>query len=172
MLNSNLQIILLTFSFSIILNIIYNLIKNRGKVFLNISKIKVNILNKDSWSQSDTISDNTKSIEISFLLQLYNHKKNANSIYDLVIKMKDEKKKYQEIQNCSLNILDTMKSVSGTKTYEKLHYVNLQPFEIKEYNIVIILTKEEFIELKTNSLYIMYKNGRKKRKKKILIKNL
>jgi len=165
------QIILLIIMILIILNILYNVIKDYGKVILNISKTKVNILNKDNWSQTNTISDNTKSIEISFTLQVYNHKKTYNSIYDLELKIKT-KNKYKNLQNPNLNLLDTMKSVSGTKTYEKIRYVNLLPFEIKEYNIVIILTKEEITNLEKNPLYLIYKSGKRKRKKKLVLKKL
>ena len=71
------------------------------------------------------------------------------------------------IENHYLNLIDTMKSMSGTTTYEKFKYTNLLPYEVKEFNIKIKLTKEEFNNITKEPIYIMYKS--KKRNKKIKI---
>ena len=58
-----------------------------------------------------------------------------------------------------------MKTASGSTTYEKIKYLNILPFEVKEIHLKIKLTKEEYLNLKKYPIYLKYKN--KKRTKKL-----
>ena len=120
---------------------IYHLIINKGKLYFNILRMKINIQNKDSWSEeTNNINDKTKGIELDFKLQLYNHKKYYTSIYNIIVK-----KKKENIENPYLNLIDTGKSVLGSTNYEKLKYATLLPFEIREFNIKIFFFNYWFI---------------------------
>lgn len=164
---TDLEIILGIISIVFLIIIIINFIKNHGKLYFNIVKTKLNIQNKDNWSNEDTeINNNTKAIELDFLLQLYNHKKTNNCIYNFNIVKKIKSKKVL-IENPYLLLIDTIKSISGSNTYEKLKYINFIPYEIKEYNIKIKLTKDEYLNIKNNPIYITYKVGKKNKKIKI-----
>ena len=161
--SNDLEIFLSIILINIFSIIIYDKIKSQGKLYFNIIKTKLNILNKNNWANEnlETNSD-TKALELDFILQLYNHKNTHNSLYDLEVKAKEK-----PLTNNYLNLSDTMKSISGATTYEKLKYVNLLPFEIKEFHIKIKITKEEFQNMKKNPLYITYKNDNKKKKIKL-----
>ena len=161
--SNDLEIILTIIIINIITLFIYHLIINKGKLYFNILRMKINIQNKDSWSEeNNNINDKTKGIELDFKLQLYNHKKYYTSIYNIIIK-----KKKENIENSSLNLIDTGKSVLGSTNYEKLKYATLLPYEIREFNVKIKLTKEEFLNIKKEPIYIYYKTGIRNKKVKL-----
>ena len=136
------------------------MIKTKGKLYFNILKFKINIQNKDNWSTTNIVDDTTREVNLDFKLELYNHNNRYNSIYEIKI-VKKQSFKFKEINNSYLNLTNTLKTLSGSKTYEKLKYMNFLPYEVKIFNIKVILTKDEFIELNKNPLYITYKEGKK-----------
>ena len=157
-------IIITNLILTIILLILYDLIKNKHQLFLKINNLKINIINKDNWkSESNIITDSTKEINIDFILNIYNNKNNYNNISNIKL-YKRKKFKYKLLDNYNLNISDISKSISGFKTYEKLKYLYLLPFELKEFNVTIKLTKEEYLREKKEPIYIIY-NERLKIKK-------
>ena len=81
------------------------------------------------------------------------NKNTNNSIYNLDIYKKDKRKLIlSEYHN--LNLVDSMKTASGSTTYEKIKYLNILPFEVKEIHLKVKLTKEEYLNLKIhNYLY-------------------
>ncbi len=158
--HNDLEILLSILIISILIVFMYDLFKNHGKLYFTILKMKVNVQNKNNWSNETTkTNENTKGVEIDFKMELYNYKKNYNSIYNIKLQKK-KKFKYEEVENSYLNLKDTVKSSSGTNTYEKLKYINLLPFEVKQYSIIIKLTKEEFENLHYEPIYITYKTKR------------
>ena len=145
---SNLEIILINILITIIIIFIYDLIKKRGKLELHILKMRVNFLNKNDWVDSkNSLEETTKLVELDFILQVCNNKNSYNNIYNLTV-CKKLKKKYYLTFNPALNLSDTMKSISGTTSYQKLKFINLHPFEIQEFHLKIKLTKEEFENIK------------------------
>ena len=82
--SSDLEIVLSIILLILISFIIYNKF-NFGKLYLNIFKMKTNIISKNtSWGETNnTIDDNTKHIELDFILQINNNKNTNNNIYDL-----------------------------------------------------------------------------------------
>ena len=164
--SNNLEMIFLNVIIEVILILIYDLIRNKGKFYFNLLKVKVNVQNKDSWTKTDKkVTSDTKGIDIDFKAQLYNHRKRYSSIYNIrVCKKRRYGFKLTEIDTPYLNLSETMKSASGATTYEKLKYATLLPFEIREFNIKIKLTKEEFKELHQKPIYICYKDGRIRKK--------
>ena len=163
--SSDLEVLLTIILISILTITIYDLIKTRGRLHLNIYKMKINVINRNNWNEiTNKTSNDTKYIELDFIFQIFNNKNNYNSIYNLSV-FKKNKFKYQLINNHYLNLTDSMKSLSGTNTFEKLKYVNLLPFEVREFRIKIKLDKEEFDNIKKYPIYIKYKT--KNRLKKI-----
>ena len=165
--SSDLEIILTMIIISLLIIIIYDLIRNKGKFYFNILRPKVAIQNKNTWSSENSkISDKTKGIDLDFKLQLYNHSKHYSSIYNIEVNKKKGLKKYP-ITNIYLNLIDTAKMVTGAINFEKLKYATLLPFEIREFSVKIKLTKEEFDNKKKEPIYIFYKIGRKNKKIKL-----
>ena len=163
---SNLEIIITNLVISLIMILIYHAIRNKGKLYFNILKFKVNIQNKDNWSSTNIVDDTTREINLDFKLELYNHNNRYNSIYEIRV-FKKNLFKFIEIDNPYLNLTNTLKTLSGSRSYEKLKYMNFLPYEVKTFNIKIILTKDEFISIKKSPLYIAYKEGKKVRKVKL-----
>jgi len=152
--------------FLIILIILITLKIVQKKLYLNIFKMRVNIINKNNWyEENNKLSNDTKYIELDFIFQINNNKNSNNNIYNLDIYRKN-KLKYELIENHYLNLASTMKSASGSTSYEKLKYINLLPYEIKEFKIKIKLTKEEYENINKQPIYIKYKTrGRNKKLK-------
>ncbi|MBQ8891885.1 MAG: hypothetical protein IJ068_03365 [Bacilli bacterium] len=165
-LTNNLELIITSFIISIVCIFIYHLITNNRKLHIYINKIKINIQNKDNWKESTNITTDTRGIDLDIGLELYNHKKDYNSIRRIKV-VKRHILKYKNIENPYLNLKDNAKTISGSTTYEKLKYINLLPNETKLINVKIILNKEEFTTLKKEPLYIMYKEGLRTRKIKL-----
>ena len=160
--------IVLTMTFiSVLVVFLYNLIKNIGSLHLNILNIKVTIQNKNTWNEeANEINENTKGIDIDFILDIYNNRNNYNSISEINV-YKKQNLKFYLIENNNLNLNDTVKSVSGSSVYEKLKYASFHPYELKEFNIKIKLTKEEFLSIEKEPIYIIYKE--RLQTKKILL---
>lgn len=164
--DSDFEIILTIILVPFFMILIYDKFKNLGKLYLNIFKMKINIINKNTaWLDSNNnIDDNTKYIELDFILQVFNNKNTNNSIYNLDI-YKKKKRKMVLIEYHNLNLVDSMKMVSGSTTYEKIKYLNLVSFEVKEIHLKVKLSKEEYLNMKKEPIYLVYRN--KKRKKKL-----
>jgi len=166
--SNDLEIILSIVLISVFINLIFYNIKNYGKLYLNIFKMRINIINKNtSWNeQVKEINENTKYVELDFIFQIYNNRNSYNSIYNLDI-YKKVKGKFVLIENHNLNLTDSMKSITGSTTYEKIKFINILPYEVKEYRLKIKLTKEEYEKIKKEPIYLRYKNRRKDKKLKI-----
>ena len=85
--DSDFEIILTIILVPFFMILIYDKLKNLGKLYLNIFKMKINIINKNTaWLDSNNnIDDTTKYIELDFILQVFNNKNTNNSIYNLDI---------------------------------------------------------------------------------------
>ena len=158
--SNDLEIFLSIIIISLLFIIVYDKIKNKGKLETFILKLKANILNKDNWqTENAEIKNETKAVELDFILRICNNKNTYNSLYDFSIT-----RGKKEIENNYLYLADTMKSISGSIIYEKLKILNFLPFEVKEQHIKIKLTKEEVSNLKKNPLIINYKVRGKNKK--------
>ena len=81
---NNLVVILINILVSIIIILIYDFIKNQGKLYLNIYKMKVNVLNKNNWQdENNKTNEFTKSVELNFILQIFISKKYGLLIYSV-----------------------------------------------------------------------------------------
>ena len=165
-LTNNLEIIITSSLISIVIVLVYHFLLNIKKLHIYISQVKITFQNKDNWKDTNTITDETKGIDLNLSLELYNHKKDFNSIRRIKI-VKRQLFKFKNIENPYLNLTNNSKSISGSTTYEKLKYINLLPNEVKLINVKIILTKDEFMSLKKFPLYISYKEGLKTKKIKL-----
>ena len=150
-LSSNLEFIITSFIISLLVILIYDLVKKIGKVHLHVNKLKVNVQNKNNWKEENIINDDTRGVDLDIQLELYNHKNNNNSIRRIKI-VKRHFLKFKNIENSNLNLTDTLKTVSGATTYEKLKYINLLANETKVMNVKVKLEPEEFTNLKKNPI--------------------
>ena len=161
--SNDLEIVLTMIVVSILVVFLYDLIRNRGKLYVTILRPKISIQNKNTWSEEgNKINEDTKGIDFDFKLQLYNHKKYYSSIYNITVE-KRKKLKREAIDNPYLNLVDKMKAISGASSYEKLKYATLLPFEIREFSVKIKLTKTEVEQIKKEPIFIVYKVGRRKK---------
>lgn len=152
---------------NLLIILIYDLIRNHGKFYLNILRPKISVQNKNSWSEEKyNINKDTKGIDFDFKLQLYNHKKYYTSIYNIELKRKGKRKLIQ-IENPYLNLVNTAKMVTGAVNYEKIKYATLLPFEIREFQIKVKFNKDEFDNIKKQPIYLIYKVGKKTKKIKL-----
>ena len=152
---------------NLLILLIYDLIRNHGKFYLNILRPKLSVQNKNAWSEEKyNINKDTKGVDFDFKLQLYNHKKYYTSIYNIEIKRK-YKRKLIPLENQYLNLVDTAKMVTGAVNYEKFRYATLLPFEIREFQVKIKINKEEIDNIKKQPIYLIYKVGRKTKKIKL-----
>jgi len=166
--SSSLEFIFIIILIPVFIFIIYDILKNLGKVYPKILKLKVNIIGNNTWNEPQAeIDKNTRYIELDFRIRFYNHCNNYNSIYNIYV-YKKKRFKYYLLDNHHLNSVDTMKSISGTTSYEKIKYLNFNPYETKELHLKIKLTKEEYENIDKEPIYIKYKN--KLRNKKIKLK--
>ena len=166
--NNDFEILISIILISIFTIFCYSKLRKHGKIYLNIFKMKINIINKNSnWNEiNKEISENTKYIELDFILQIYNNSNSNNNIYNLDI-YKKKKNKFILVENHNLNLADSMKTITGSTTYEKIKFINLMPYEVKEYRIKVKLTKEEYKALIKEPIYLKYKNKRKSKKLKL-----
>ena len=152
---------------NLLILLIYDLIRNHGKFYLNILRPKLSVQNKNAWSEEKyNINKDTKGVDFDFKLQLYNHKKYYTSIYNIEIKRK-YKRKLIPLENQYLNLVDTAKMVTGAVNYEKFRYATLLPFEIREFQVKIKITKDEIDTIKKQPIYLIYKIGKKTKKIKL-----
>ena len=164
--DNDLEIILTIILVPFFMILIYDKIKNHGKLYLNIFKLKINIINANTtWLENKKeLNDKTKYIELDFIFQIFNNKNTNNSIYNLDV-VKRNKRKLILTEYHNLNLVDTMKTMGGSSTYEKIKYININPFEVKEIHLKIKLNKEEYLNINKEPIYIIYKY--KKRLKKL-----
>ena len=150
--SNDLEIFLSIIIISLIIIFFYDKIKFHGKLTIELLKMKIITLSKNNFLDSND-SDNKKGYELDFILEVCNNQNSYNNVYDLEII-----RKKINIENSYLNLKDTMKSLSGTTSYEKLKYFNLYPYEIRTYHIIIKLTKDEFENIKQYPIYLKYKS--------------
>lgn len=148
---------------SILVIVIYTLVKNRKYVYINFANVSNTYYGKDKngyIEKEKRINEKTTYVECNYILSLSNC---ANKPYTLrninVVGKKNRKNKLEE--GC-LNLNGTAKSVAGVTSYDKLKHLVIKPYECIDHAVNIRLSKDEYIKYK--KIYLSYIGSRNKAK--------
>lgn len=169
---TNIDIIIITFiSFltSILVILFYIVLKNRKHLYIDLANTTNNYFGKDKngyLEKNKVYSDKTTYVECNFILSIAN---NSNKPYTFrnicIINKKGRKRKI--LEEGSLNVNGTAKSLAGVTSYDKLKHLVVKPYECVDYDVNIRLSKDEYLKYK--KIYLSYK-GFKNKIKDIKIK--
>ena len=162
-------IALISLIISIIVSIIYNRKRDKKTIymdFINTNNIFYN-KGKNGYIDKDKVfGENTKYVECHFLLSFYNNTNRSFICHSInVVSIKHGKIK--KLEEGSININGTEKSVAGVSTYDKLQKIKILPYDGENYDVNIRLSKEEYLNIK--HVYLSYR-GKKNKINRIKIK--
>ena len=163
---TNLDIVIVTlisFFTSILILLAYIVIKKRKNLYINFANTNNIFYGKGKngyLEKAKNLNDKTTYVELNFILCISN---NANYPYTFrnisIVSKKNCKNKLEE---GSLNINGTSKSVAGVTSYDKLKHLVIKPYECIDYDVNIRLSREEYVKFKKIYLsYIGFKNKTK-----------
>ena len=69
-------------------------------------------------------------------------------------------KNSSKLEEGTLNINGTERSLAGVKTYDKLKYIIIKPYEEINYDVNIRLSKDEYLDIKY--IYLSYRDEKNK----------
>lgn len=142
-------VILTSFITSILVLLIYIVIKKHKELYFDFANT-VNIFygkGKNSYLEKEKkLTDKTTYVEISYILSIANSSNRPSTMRNIIITSK--KKRKTKLEEGSLNLNGTSKSVAGVTSYEKLKHLVLKPYECLDYDVNIRLSKEEYSRYK------------------------
>lgn len=156
-----LTIILLSLVSSIIVVFIYNLIKNKKQLYVNFDGINNIYYGKDKngyLEKEKKLTEKTTYIEVNYLLSISNNLNKPYTFRNIIIVSKENRK--TRLQEGSLNINGTSKSVAGVTSYDKLKHLVIKPYECVDYDVNVRMSKDEFIKYK--NVYLSYVGSKNK----------
>lgn len=155
-----LTIILLNFLSSIIVVFIYSLINNRRKLYINFASVNNIYFGKGKngyLEKTKKINEKTTYVELNYIFSISNSTNKPYTLRNIIIVNKKNRK--NRLEEGSLNINGTSKSVAGVTSYDKLKHLVIKPYECIDYDVNVRMSKEEFIKNKNVYLsYIGFKN--------------
>ena len=153
---------------SILVVLIYNVIKNKKRLYINFANTN-NIYygkGKNGYLEKDKkINDKTTYVEINYILSISNNDSKPYTFRNIIVTSKRNRK--NKLEEGSLNLNGTSKSVAGVTSYDKLKHLVIKSYECIDHDVNIRMSKEEF--LKFRSVYLSYV-GRKNKVKYIKLK--
>lgn len=161
---TNLDIlVIMTISFltSIIVLLGYILIKHRKFIYIdlaNTNNIYFGKAKNGYLEKSKTYNDKTTYIESNYIFSISNNTNKPYTFRNIYITSKKNRK--NRLEEGSLNINGTGKSVAGVTSYDKLKHLVIKPYESIDYDVNIRLSKEEFNKYK--KIYLSYKGVKNK----------
>ena len=111
------------------------------------------------------LTEKTTYVELSYILSISNNDNRPYTYRNICVVSKKNRK--NKLEEGSLNLNGTSKSVAGVTSYEKLKHLVIKPFECVDYDVNIRLSKNEYTKYK--SVYLSY-IGDKNRAKYIKLK--
>lgn len=162
-------IIIISFLTSVLVILGYCLIKNNKKLyidFLNTNNIFFGKGKNGYLEKLKTISDKTTYIECNFILSIYNNTNRPYTFRNIHI-VSRRRGKVTVLEEGSLNVNGTGKSIAGVTTYDKLKHLVIKPYEAIDYDVNIRLSKQEYWDRRY--IYLAYR-GKKNKNEYIKIK--
>jgi len=145
---------------SILVIIVYSVIKNKKRIYINFASISSIYYGKDKngYIEKDKkITEKTTYVECNYILSISNNSNKPYTFRNIIVTSKKERK--YRLEEGSLNLNGTSKSVAGVTSYDKLKHLVIKPYECIDYDVNIRMSKEEFIKFKNVYLsYIGFKN--------------
>lgn len=162
-------IILISLLISIFVLVIYILLKRIKKIYVNFASTNSIFYGKgkNGYLEKDKkMTDKTTYVEISYILSISNIDNKPYTFRNLLVVSKKNRK--NKLEEGSLNLNGTSKSVAGVTSYEKLKHLVIKPYECIDYDVNIRLSKDEYNKYKNVYLsYVGFKNKKKYIKIKI-----
>lgn len=155
-------IIFICFSISIFVILIYNFGKNRKKLYIDLVNTNNNYFGKDKNGYLDknkVFNDKTSYVECHFILSIANNSNKPFTFRNICIVNKNGHKR-KVLEEGSLNINGTAKSLAGVTSYDKLKHLVIKPYECLDYDVNIRLSKDEYLQYK--KIYLSYKGFKNK----------
>ena len=153
-------VIIISFLTSILVLLGYILIKKGRKLYINFANTN-NVFygkGKSGYIEKEKkVTDKTTYVEISYILSISNNSNCPYTFRNITVVSKKNRK--NRLEEGSLNLNGTSKSVAGVTSYDKLKHLVIKPYECVDYDVNIRLSKEEYTKFKNIYLsYIGYKN--------------
>lgn len=154
-------IMVISFLTSIIVVLAYALLKNRKRLYLELFNINNLFFGKSKngyLEKSKKINDKTTYIESNFIFSIANNTNKPFTFRNICIVSKKNHK--YKLEEGSLNINGTGKSMAGVTSYDKLKHLVVKPYESVDYDVNIRLSKDEYLKYKR--IYLSYKGPKNK----------
>lgn len=148
---------------SLLVIVIYNLIRNKKKLyidFFNTSNIYYGKGKNGYLEKERKITDKTTYVEVNYIFSIANNANKPYTFRNIVVTSK--KKRKNKLEEGSLNLNGTSKSVAGVTSYDKLKHLVIKPYECIDYDVNIRLSKDEYNKYK--SVYLSYIGNKNKAK--------
>lgn len=153
-------IILISIISSILVTIIYSLIRNKKKIYINLSNINSIYFGKGKngyLEKEKKFTDKTTYVEHNYILSISNNSNKPYTFRNIIITSR--KSRRHRLEEGSLNLNGTAKSIVGATSYDKLKHLVIKPYECVDYDVNIRMSKEEFLKFKNVYLsYVGFKN--------------
>ena len=147
---------------SIIVVLMYAIIKNRKCIYLDLANTN-NIFytkGKNGYLEKlKKIDEKTTYVESSFILSISNSTNKPYTFRNICVVNKKGRNR-RLLEEGSLNISGTGKSVAGVTSYDKLKHLVVKPYESMDYDVNIRMSKDEYLKYK--KIYLSYKGVKNK----------
>lgn len=154
-------VIIISFLTSIIVLLGYILIRKHKRIYINFANINSLFYGKGKngyLEKEKKLTEKTTYVEISYILSISNSDNRPYTFRNLLFVSK--KKRKSKLEEGSLNLNGTSKSVAGVTSYEKLKHLVIKPYECIDYDVNIRLSKDEYNKYK--SVYLSYVGSKNK----------
>lgn len=155
-------VIIISLLTSILVVLTYVLLKNRKRIYINFANTS-NIFytkGKNGYLEKlKKIDEKTTYVESSFILSISNNMHKPYTFRNICIVSKKGRKRCL-LEEGSLNINGTGKSVAGVTSYDKLKHLVVKPYESIDYDVNIRLSRDEYLKYK--KIYLSYKGAKNK----------
>ena len=154
-------IIIISFLTSILVLLGYILIKKSKKIYINFANTNSIFYGKGKngyLEKNKKLTDKTTYVEINYILSISNNSNRPYTFRNICIVSKKNRK--NKLEEGSLNLNGTSKSVAGVTSYDKLKHLVIKPYECVDYDVNVRLSKDEYTKYK--NIYLSYIGSKNK----------
>ena len=161
---SNLDIvvvIVISLLTSIVVLLFYTILKNRKRIYIDLLNTNSIFFGKGKngyLEKSKKLNEITTYVESNFIFSISNNTNKPYTFRNICIVRKQNRK--YKLEEGSLNINGTGKSMAGVTSYDKLKHLVVKPYESIDYDVNIRLSREEYLKYK--KIYLSYKGSKNK----------
>ena len=154
-------IIIISILTSILVLLGYILIKKSKKIYINFANTNSIFYGKGKngyLEKNKKLTDKTTYVEINYILSMANNSNRPYTFRNISIVSKKNRK--NKLEEGSLNLNGTSKSVAGVTSYDKLKHLVIKPYECVDYDVNVRLSKDEYTKYK--NIYLSYIGSKNK----------